>query len=117
MPRSDRTWKRDEGSRIYTRRINLFVPAWFALALKQMATERNVSLSALTLPWIEAGQAGTLLADSDWGEMGELRQITLRIPKKLYEVIRGERGNLPHKLAAGWVLAGWRNKTAQSNQD
>lgn len=82
-----------------------------------MAAERNVSLSALALPWIEAGQAGTLPVDSEWGETGEIKQITLRIPKKLYEAIRGERGNLPHKLAAGWLLAGWRTETAQSNQD
>lgn len=84
------------------------VPAWFHARLTELATSRRLSLSALVLPWIEAGHRAGLVADEP--QNGETRQLTVRIPQELYTAIRGERGKLPDLLVPGWIMAGYMNK-------
>jgi len=113
MARKDRTYLRKDGSRIYTRRFSGEIPASFHAALTGLAAERGESLSALVLPWIEDGLQGKFTRAEPWPEDESTRQITVRLPRRLYEAIRGEGRRLPYRKMKWWILAGYRREMAE----
>ncbi len=112
MTRRDRTYLREDGSRIYTRRFSGEIPTSFHAALVGLATERGESLSALVLPWIEDGLQGKFTVAEPWPEEGSTRQLTVRLPRRLHEMIRGEGRRLPYKKMRWWIVAGYRREMA-----